>query len=552
MHNFEVDVGTDFALADLLSQGKILYRDIAYRYFPLAPWVNAALFRLLGRSTDVLLGAATAASFGIVILVFLLGREILPPAPAMVASLIVLNSAVYGPHLMSYATPYSFACTYGLLFSLIALYGACRTLDTAYSRWDFITGCAAGLGMASKHEFAIINALIVGVNLAFRFSAHGRRILRGVFASAGVCAAVTAVFASALLRQLGPAELREVLYPAGYFQATRYFSDNIHYWGSKFWAGVLESHIGFLLNLGFVVAAVSVAAVLAGLLRREPMDRRLLVVAVLGTPFLWVHRYIGYYPVLLHAVVLAAVLSGRICISPRKIAFFTVCAVIFLLRVLPAPDVSGYPFTHFYFAPSLIVYLYLCYGVIAPALAPGPGARDVRLGMTGVFLGCFVIYSLVCSTYRWSRQMESVVTARGAIWEPPQTAAKARMILDGIGRHSGRADRILVIPHGCMYYFLSGRQPAGSHLYYTPGELLDGAAEEREIRVVAGAAPALVVIDDAYVPQPLFFAGSSNRFGEAYNARFVRWIRKNFAESETINWPGGAVHFLTPTGHPPS
>ncbi len=552
MHNFEVDVGTDFALADLLAQGKILYRDIAYRYFPLAPWVNALLFRLLGRSTAVLLGAATAASFAIVILVFLLGRQILPPAPAMMASLIVLNSAVYGPHLMSYATPYSFACTYGLLFSLMALYGACRTLDSPYSRWDFVTGCAAGLGMASKHEFAIINALIVGVNLAFRFSAHRRRLLRGAFASAGVCAAVAAVFVSALLRQLGPAKLREILYPAGYLRGVRHFNDNVHYWGSKFWPGVLESHIGFLLNLGFIVAAVSALALLAGLLRREPMDRRLLVVAVLGTPFLWAHRYIGYYPILLHAVVLAAVLSGRARINARKTAFFTVCAGIFLLRVLPAPDVSGYPFTHFYFAPSLIVYLYLCYEVIAPALASGSGARDVRLGLTAVLLGCFVIYSLVCSTYRWSRRMEPVITARGTVWEPPQTAAKARMILDGIGRHSAHADRILVLPHGSMYYFLSGRQPAGSHLYYTPGELLDGAAEEREIRLVAGAAPALVVIDDAYVRQPLFFAGPSNRFGEAYNARFVRWIRQNFAESETINWPGGAVHFLTPTNHPPS
>ena len=43
-----IDYGQQLYVSWRLAEGDALYRDVAYLYGPLSPWINAALFRLFG------------------------------------------------------------------------------------------------------------------------------------------------------------------------------------------------------------------------------------------------------------------------------------------------------------------------------------------------------------------------------------------------------------------------------------------------------------------------------------------------------------------------
>src|SRR5712692_9688614 len=154
------DNGRDFVAADLLLHGKMLYRDVVYYFGPLAPWVNSTLFRLFGPSVAALLITGAFVSLAIAMVTYLLARQFLSPGVAALGGVLVVAHAVYGYNMFCYAVPYAFAATYGLLFSLLALYCALRATEQLYSRWDILSGAAAGLALACKQEFASVSLLI--------------------------------------------------------------------------------------------------------------------------------------------------------------------------------------------------------------------------------------------------------------------------------------------------------------------------------------------------------------------------------------------------------
>ncbi|HYM10620.1 MAG TPA: glycosyltransferase family 39 protein [Bryobacterales bacterium] len=543
----DIDTGRDFLVPQLLLQGRTLYHGVMYQFGPFAPWFHWLLFRVFSPSTTVILIAGAVAGCAIVCLTFLLAREILPAGAAATAALVVLAHAVYAPHNMGYAMPYTFSATYGLLFSLLALCAAARSLERGCSPWDFLMGAATGLALASKQDFAVISLCVMLCSWAFRWPALRRRLLAAMLANLASCGAFAGLFALLLLRRVSVAELLPVAYPRQYLAALKYYYDVVQGWGPSGWSKTWEALAGFALNFGFILSAACLAALLAGLARGERPSRKfVLVLAVVASPFLVVHRYLGYFPVLLHASVLGFVIAGKIRENRRKVAFLAVSAVVFFFRVLPSPKLAGYPYPYLYYIPSLILYVYLCYSLAAPGLARFFPAERLQAAMIAVFAVCFVAYPLARWTWPWTQRAVQMATPRGAFRTEPAEAAKTRAVLDGIQRYSAPRDPILLIPFGTMYYFLSDRQPASKYIDYGYGMLIDGEEEAREIGALSRQPPKLVIMED--VPQSLYFPGPVNSFGAAYNVHLSRWIRQNYREVRAVRLEGRLIHFLIPAG----
>jgi hypothetical protein len=225
-----------------------------------------------------------------------------------------------------------------------------------------------------------------------------------------------------------------------------------------------------------------------------------------------------------------------------KPAFLAFAAAVFLVRVLPHPATKGY-YGLLYFIPSLVVYLYLCFELAAPRLERFFPQGRVRAAMAAVFLACFVVPHFFVLNGRWGRA-EGVWTERGLLRVEPEEAAKARAVLEQIRRYTSPGDPILMLPHGCMYYYISNRRPASRHLAYTYGQLPDGADERDEIRRLARTPPRLVVIDD--FSHTLHVPGPVNTFGAAYNRALNAWLRRRYREVRAIPYQGRLVHFLVP------
>src|SRR5678816_4499382 len=69
-----VDFGRELYVPWQLSQGKVLYRDLAYFNGPLSAYFNSILFRVLGVSLRTLVLANIAISAGVVVMIWRIFR----------------------------------------------------------------------------------------------------------------------------------------------------------------------------------------------------------------------------------------------------------------------------------------------------------------------------------------------------------------------------------------------------------------------------------------------------------------------------------------------
>ncbi|MGA2032203.1 MAG: hypothetical protein ABSG68_08115 [Thermoguttaceae bacterium] len=164
-----VDFGREAYVPWLLLQGAHLYRDVAYFNGPLSPYVNAAVFSLLGPSIRSLLIANAVVLACIAALLFYLLRRIAGRACAAAGLFIFFLLFAFGNYEdvanYNYLAPYSHEMTHGLLLSLMGLASLARWLATGRNRYALATGGVLGLLLLTKPEIFAAMALASAVAL---------------------------------------------------------------------------------------------------------------------------------------------------------------------------------------------------------------------------------------------------------------------------------------------------------------------------------------------------------------------------------------------------
>ncbi|MCA9249306.1 MAG: hypothetical protein KDA42_19425 [Planctomycetales bacterium] len=120
-----IDFGRELYVPWRLSEGDVLYRDLAYFNGPLSPTFNAGLFRLCGASFSTLVWANLFLTALTAVAVYVLLHRGTRQFAATLATLVLLAGFAFS-HLLSdgnynYITPYSHDITHGLLLSLLMM-----------------------------------------------------------------------------------------------------------------------------------------------------------------------------------------------------------------------------------------------------------------------------------------------------------------------------------------------------------------------------------------------------------------------------------------------
>lgn len=157
------DQGWGMQVAVRILHGERLYGDVLWNYGPLPVYVFAALFRLFGTSILVFsavgLGLATTAS----ILAYRVARHLLSPSLSLIA--VSVAFLTYDGGFLTFVSPYTTAVSWGAVLGLATLWSL---LLAAKGRWMLgmvLGGCAAGLSMLTKPEFALATAGTAGIVL---------------------------------------------------------------------------------------------------------------------------------------------------------------------------------------------------------------------------------------------------------------------------------------------------------------------------------------------------------------------------------------------------
>ncbi len=221
-----VDFGQQLYVPWRLSQGDVLYRDVAYLHGPLSQYVNATLFRLFGAGFWTLATFNLATTALLVVLLYRLFARLGGILSATTASLLFLAVFAFGQPLAvgnyNYVTPYVHEITHGIVLTLAGIWALARLDETGRAAWAGAAGLLLGLAFLTKAETFAAAVVADGVFLVLLRSRLPHPALP-VFAAAalGPPVASFALFATALpmrdalLATLGPFRPRVLLGGAG-------------------------------------------------------------------------------------------------------------------------------------------------------------------------------------------------------------------------------------------------------------------------------------------------------------------------------------------------
>jgi hypothetical protein len=202
-----IDFGRELYLPWQITEGRVLYRDLASFNGPLSPYVNAVWFGIGGTSLRTLGIANACLAIVLSWLLFALLRRFASPLAALVAAaMFVLLFSVSHPLPVgnyNFITPYSHELTHGIILTVVALTFLARFVVDDQTWALPATGLVAGLILLTKIEVAIAAWLALAATMVARHrlrSTDARRIAiewttlaGGAVASLGIATLLLAV-----------------------------------------------------------------------------------------------------------------------------------------------------------------------------------------------------------------------------------------------------------------------------------------------------------------------------------------------------------------------
>ena len=538
-----VDFGRELYTPWRLTEGEVLYRDIAWFNGPLSAYVNALLFLMTGPS----LGALTSLNLGLlalaVTLIYRLTLQLSDNVAATGACLVFLTVFGFGQLVgignYNWIAPYSHELTHGIVLALLAV-SALRTWGGVRSdAWVLAAGLFVGLAFLTKPEPFLAALVASGILLAFDPGGRGRRARPAATFTVGALAPPLA----ALLLMAGPlplgAALRAVLGGWPYVVGGE-VGDLLFYrvgmgldqpmerlmallWSAAGWAAALlpALFLGFALRAGTSAARWAAFAVAA-------LEVAVLLVLADRIHWLQAARPLPLFVLIIAVTALAS--SGRN--EERRTETLTLAlagmSFVLLLKMLLNARVAHYGFG--LAMPATMLTVVALVGWL-PALLQRRGAagnvlRAASLGLLAV--GCAA--HLMTAAELIGRKTALVGSGADVL----RADVRGLYVRDALAELEARltpAGTLAVLPEGVMLNYLARRENPTPYLSFMPPEMaFFGERSMMEaFRMSPPDAVVLVHKDTSEYGYPLF--------GQDYGEELYSWLRATYVSILTIGSP---------------
>lgn len=164
-----VDFGRELYVPWQITQGKVLYRDIAYFNGPLSPYFNALMFRIFGLSLRTLMFANLALLAGLTWMIWRVIRLISDEFTATTACVVLLTAFSFlqlgNVRNYNFVTPYSHEIAHGVILSFLGLICLMRFIDRRRAWIAGVTGIVLGLVFLTKVEVFLAAAVAISAGI---------------------------------------------------------------------------------------------------------------------------------------------------------------------------------------------------------------------------------------------------------------------------------------------------------------------------------------------------------------------------------------------------
>ena len=556
-----VDFGQELYVPWRLSEGEVLYRDIAWVSGPLSQYVNAVLFKLFGVSFTTLIVANLVLLGGIVAMLAAIFRMCGTRRSATGACLFFLAVFAFAQYSLignyNYICPYRHDITHGLALGLVNLLCLIRFRNTGRRRW--LLGCGVVLGLLSltKIEMTLATGLMLAVALPvfawqrrgsartnevpFRVALsktvvdvvrHSTLVLIGAFGPIAVCV-------SAFASVLGWREaFRQV-----FLQYILAFSSNLSS-STGFYRAVIgtDNITGNLLDIlmmtfvigGAIVAAFVADRTITAIRGSKPAPLRSLFFGLMaagcglwfGSQPMW-HTLSITLPVMLVPILMIATWGAlRGSDSDTVLLLAAAFGLGLLPKVLLHVSWAHYGFV-LAMPGTLVVVHFLCHHLPAlwHDLYRGSG-QTFRALAAGMFTACAM--SLAWSWIRIDIVKQAEVGVRGdRFYADAQSDERVPPTVNTLEFLRGvrkPGETLIVFPNGTMLnYQLRMRNPT-PYLMFSPWESDVHGGEDKIADAVIRAAPDYAVL----VTMDLTIHGRGNFGSPEFGGRIAEFLSHNY------------------------
>jgi hypothetical protein len=537
------DCGRELEVPRQLAAGRLLYADVRWYYGPLAPYLNAALYRLFGVRAGVLMAAGVVSAVAMSGIVYALARRLSTTLAATVAAVAFVGVCAFGHYYMNgaftWALPYTYAATYGMLAAAASLLALVRYVQDGRPRdLDASVACLA-VAVLSKVEatLPIVAAHAIFVGLAWR-----RVRLRPYLVAAVASIAVYAGFAAAM----GTGRFGDVFRDVIASRAQSAFF--VRHMGLDDLPHALSQIVASGLALGLAVAVTAgVARVAAGVRPETRLGWSLILTAAALAA-------VGYaaLPLDVPFAVLPLVAAGMVVWlawrwwrrpDERDGTLPHLLLWIFALGCLARMPLTASAYLYgFYLLPVPMTALVVVWFGSGPRLGRSPlGSWLVSAVGVGLFAGVLVAHVNAARAF-YDRHTTLVDTPRGRIYLLDEVAGFpiGAIHAAAIARlaHFPPSTRVMAVPQGAGLAFFAGLPSWDGMHSFLPTEVSDDAADEA-LQLALEQDPPEVIVS---LGIDLHEYGSRG-FGRDYATRTAQWILANY-ERDTPNLPGQYAQIL--------
>lgn len=489
--DIQVDFGRELYIAWQLSQGKVLYRDLAYFNGPLSPALNGLAMRVFSPSLTTILVLNTCILVATGLLVWRLAKRLASAACALVALYFFLATsacnAVSGIANYNSLTPYSHELTHGLLLLFAGLLLVARFAERQTATTAFGCGLVMGLGLLTKPEMAMAIVAAIGCGLALTLVKRppGQSDARplAVAAVAGTVIPPLAALA-ALGSAMPPAQAFDHLATMWRMAASAKVANLLFYQNVTGLAHPGSNLVLVALSIGFHLALLGYLACLGlAFSRTKPLwASHVLAMAVLVATYLLLSPKQQFdltallpraWPTLLLASLLfqaAVLLKGTQAYDPIRIARLSLFVAAAVLALKIGLNANLYHYGALLLAPAGLAF--------TTSLVDAYPKRFADLGLRRRLTLCAAMFCLLfplpllrITADRLLAKDVALQTPHGVIITDKRGIFVGQA-LEFLHREAKPHDTVAVLPEGAMLNFLSGHANATPYATLMPPEWL--------------------------------------------------------------------------------
>jgi hypothetical protein len=542
-----IDFGRELYVPWRLSEGDVLYRDIAYFNGPLSPYWNALWFKMFGVSVWTLVVVNSVLLAALLVLVYRLIDAIADRGAAVLACLTLLLVFAAGHYdwcgNFNWICPYSHEVTHGIGLSLLSLYLLHRHYATRHWLPAASSGLIVGLVFLTKAEIflALAIACFLAWGAMFKLQKPVARVAvhLAVFAVAAFVAPATAFV---LLRMALPSN-QAISATLGSWPHVSVLIGNPYY-------RALRGTDALGLNLSIVLLASAAYLLAIGVLiwlslvlrqhrRSNAWSAGIIFLAALLITFLiasslWT-ELLRPWPLFALALVLGAAqqiwrsdeatFDRRRLVLRLALGVFSLCL---LARIVLRTRVLHYGFG--LAMPATILLVAAAWTWIPARIAAwGGDAKVYRAALLAFWLGAVAQFAALSD--HWYRAKTYSMGTGGDQFLADDRAPYLAAAMDAIAKEAKVRDTLAVLPEGVMLNYLLRMPNPTPYINFIPPEML-----------MFGEGPMLAALS-AHPPDWIVLTQRDTAefgarvFGFDYGQQILRWVEDHYEVAAQFESP---------------